>query len=44
MRRKLATLLAVAAAALALASPSFGDGGWGAGGACADDVCFPVEP
>ncbi len=34
MRRKLATLLAVVVAALALAAPSLGDdGGWGSGGA-----------
>jgi hypothetical protein len=31
MRRRLATLVVVAVAALALAAPSYGDGGWGAG-------------
>jgi hypothetical protein len=39
MRRRLATLLAVVVAALALAAPSLGageDGGWGAGGSCGD--------
>jgi hypothetical protein len=42
MRRRLATLVVVAVAALGLASPSFGDGGWGAGRPC-DDICFPLK-
>jgi hypothetical protein len=39
VRRRLATLIAVAFAALTLAAPSLGDGGWGAGwgGGCKDD-------
>jgi hypothetical protein len=32
VRRRLATLIAVAVAALTLAAPSLGDGGWGSGG------------
>jgi hypothetical protein len=44
MNRKLATLLAVVVAALALAAPSLGDGGWGSGGKDpSDDPVCPAE-
>ena len=43
MRRRLATLLVVVVGALALASPSLGDGGWGAGGNCSD-ICGHLKP
>jgi hypothetical protein len=43
MRRRLMTLLVVVVGALALASPSLGDGGWGAGGNCSD-MCSNLKP
>jgi hypothetical protein len=40
MRRKLAAMATVVGVALAVASPSLGDGGWGAGKNCPEpDVC-----
>jgi len=43
MRRRLAAFLVVVGAALSLASPSLGDGGWGAGIPCPDDPCVVLK-